>query len=510
MKQQMQINTGHSDHKYTRVMIALICLFFGLLWLVLFRPQPPTWDGAFYYTYARSLAFDGDFNLVNDIVLSYPTGGEQYASKGFENRLTSTGHLDNVFAPGTGLFWVPWLLVTRTILTPSSTSPLTGYEWSFTYGAAFISAILVLVALLLLFRRMRLAFGNMAAFIAVMTLMIATPLVHYQFRDGFYSHAASALTTTASVLLWWRLYRTQPRPAAYAILGASIGLAMLVRTQLVIYLILPALSVAWWVWQESDRKKALRQGIVALAAAGLGALAVFAFQMILWKLYYDSWITIPQGDTFMDWRAPWIWPTLVSTYRGIVPWMPVVVLSIAGLILLLKYDARLALPLLLVFLLELYVNGSTRDWFGGGGFGPRRFTSELAILTIGYAALLWRMSSRLRIVFGGVAFVLMGLHQFILVRFGLSDKIGGYLTSMSPTFNWVDTNWMEFGRVLLSYGRGIIREPSDLFILHGSRLDEWSRNSETISAELAIVFAISCLTGLFLVAVIALERRSNQ
>ena len=87
----------------------------------------------------------------------------------------------------------------------------------------------------------------------------------------------------------------------------------------------------------------------------------------------------------MDWTAPCLLPTLFSTYRGLLPWMPVTLFSVLGLFVLGKRQLRLAVPLLAVLLLELYVGASTRDWFGGGGFGPRRFISELPIFLVDYA-----------------------------------------------------------------------------------------------------------------------------
>ena len=48
---------------------------------------------------------------------------------------------------------------------------------------------------------------------------------------------------------------------------------------------------------------------------------------------------------------------------------------------------RLVSPLLIVLVLEIYLRGSVRDWFSAGGYGSRRFSSDLVIFIVGYAGL---------------------------------------------------------------------------------------------------------------------------
>lgn len=475
--------------------LLLIGGVFLLQWLVLFYPKAPTWDGAFYYSYARSLVFDGDLHLVNDITLAYPTGGDHFASKQVDADLTATGHLNNLFAPGSALFWIPWLAVARSAeFLFGRTVATTGYEFTIITGAAFISTLLVFIAFLLLYRRLTALLDWSSAAIAVLTVMFATPLLNYQFRNGFYSHAASAFIITIYVLWWWRAYDEPMRPRAAFILGALLGLAMLIRWQHAIYIALPTFSIAWW-WQRQPRhekRTALRPATTSLLLTVSGMLLVFSIQLYLWRLYYGQWLTIPQGDTFMDFRALWLLPTLFSPYRGLLTWMPVALLSIVGLVVLGRRHARLAVPLLVMLTLAVYVNASTRDWFAGGGYGPRRFTSELSIWVIGYAAFFAAIAPRLRWWVGGVLWVLLASHQWILLNFGLVEQLGGRLTSMAPTFTWEEQSWPEFGRSLFAH---IADLPSTIVQVE-SPLWKWQHNIPTLRTELLVWLVVALLVAL--------------
>ena len=161
----------------------------------------------------------------------------------------------------------------------------------------------------------------------------------------------------------------------------------------------------------------------------------FSIQLVLWKVYFNSWLTIPQGDFYVDYR-PLAAAHPLSPFRGLLPWMPVALPALIGLLLLARKNPYLVVPLFVVLLLALYVNASTRDWFGGGGYGPRRFTSELPIWALGYTALLAALAPRLRVWVGGLLAALLIVHQWILLAFGIPEELGGRVTSMAPTYTW--------------------------------------------------------------------------
>lgn len=452
--------------------LVLACL---AQWALLFAITTPAWDAAFYYAYARSIVFDGDLRIENDLRLSYPTTAADFAAKGLDQVRTETGRIVTHFAVGSGLVWLPWLALLRLGAAGGQAAgllpeTLTGYEWYFTAAIATFSMLLGWLAHWIGYRIGRVTFGRFNALAAALTVLFATPLLYYQYREPLYSHATSAFVTGLVILVWWRTHRGLPGSKYGVLLGGLIGLAALVRWQHLVYLVLPAVSTIWW-WLSSpagERRPPVWPAIRYLLFVGLAALAVLSLQLVHWRIVYGSWLTIPQGSSFIDWRAPFLSPLLFSTFRGILPWMPIILLALLGLLLSLRRRAAFAVPLLLVLLLEIYVNASTRDWFAGAGFGPRRFTSELVIIILGYAALLELLPGRFREVLALAAGLLLALHQWILLRYGLLERIGGRNLSMSPTFEWVDGRYGEFFRNLAAHLNDLVQTPFDFLVLPGS------------------------------------------
>ncbi len=475
---------------YTNAFWGLALVFF-LQWLLLFSAHVPQWDAAYYYAYARSLAFDQDLYLENDLLAAYPYVGSQYQASRLdrlEQQRTVTGRVDAPFAVGSGLLWTGLLVVLRPLapLLIASAEPITGYEWPFVLAVATFATLCGFVAFWLGYRLARQMVGEKLAFAAAITLMFTTPLLYYQFRDPIYSHTASALTTGLVVYAWWSVRHTLPSWRWGILLGLLVGFATLVRWQHLMYLALPVVSAiwAWWVLPADQRGKRLKTLMVYGLALGAAALLVFALQMNVWRLFYGSWIAIPQGENFMAWSAPFWRPTLFSPYRGLFLWMPVAFFAFIGLIHLSRRKAQTYLPLLFVLGLEIYINSSTRDWFGGGGFGPRRFTSELVIFLIGYAGFLHLGASLLsrvwsnrgaRVLLAGGLGLLLAWHQWILLRYGLSERIGGRNLSMQPDFRWQESTIPEFARLIGGHIGDLFSRPGDFLVLPSSPWFVWQQ-----------------------------------
>jgi hypothetical protein len=459
---------------YRSPLLILLALF-SLQWLSLLSIKEPTWDAVSYYVYARSSIFDGDLQFDNDYQLSYPTAGEHFASKKLDQVETATGRVANLFAVGTSLLWLPWLSVLRLaapFIFPYGTG-LTGYEQFFVSNLATLSALFGFLAILLSYRVAQGVINRRLALASAVTLMFVTPLLYYQFREPMYSHTASALAVSLCVYVWWVHYDETGTVWQALGLGGLIGLAGLVRWQNMAYLLLPFVStlVIWLRKKDWCNWRVWKTPLIYLLLTGAAALAVFSLQMAVWRVLYGSFITIPQGNTFIDWRAPFLIPLLFSPFRGLLPWMPAFFLIVIGLLVLSKRKPQLGLPLLLMLLLVIYINGSTRDWFAGGGFGPRRLTSELVIFVVGYAAFLQLLPRRFRSWGAVLLGIGLALQQWILLRYGLEEELGGRVMSMAPTFYWEEIPLTRFISELFALVLRAWQWPLDFLIFSGSPLD---------------------------------------
>lgn len=456
---------------------AILLALFLLQCLLLLTAETPNWDAAFYYVYARSAAFDGDLELAEDLRLSYPTAGAQFAAKQVDAILTGTGRVVSVYAIGSSIIWLPMLALLRLVLAvPAGLGWIsqmnTGYEGAYVGAISALSALLGFIAFWLTYRFSRDIVGRRPALIGTATLMFTTPLLYYQFREPLYAHATSAFIMAVCIIVWYRQAETLPLGSRALLLGGLFGLGILVRWQHAVYCILPALSAAlWWLrLPAAERKRQWKHPLVYLLLVAGVTLLVVSLQMAKWRVFDGQWITVPQGEAFMNWTAPNVMPVLASTYRGLLAWMPLSLFAVIGLVWLARRHPQLAFPLLLVLSLEIYVAASTVDWYGGGGYGVRRFTGALIIFGLGYAGFLAIFRPRPQLLISIPLGLLLVWQQWVLLRFGLEEQIGGRNLSGYPTFAWEQVSWPAYFRQLTAHIPDLWENPRALFLFPGSPL----------------------------------------
>jgi len=476
----------------------LLSIFFVIQWALLFSPSNPTWDAGFYYAYARSIVFDGDLRIDNDLQLSYPTASTDFVAKAYDQVQTESGRVTTLFALGSAIVWIPWLAVIRLAsfvgqLRGWIPSNLTGYEWYFTLGTTSFSVLLGWLAFYLGYRVTRRELGQIPSLGATVTLLFASPLLYYLNFEPLYAHATAACAAAAIVYFWSRHFMADFTPSISVMLGGLIGLSALVRWQQVIYLALPVSTVIqWWLNLDSSLRRSNRgKAISSIALVGLAALVTFSPQFMHWRILYGRLITIPQGASFLNWQAPYWQPTLFSTFRGLLPWFPIFFPALVGLFVQIKKRSKLVIPLLAVLLLAVYVNSSTRDWFAGGGYGPRRFTSEVAILIIGYAGLIEVIAKRYQIPLLVAAGLGLVAHQWVLLRFGLREMLGGRVVSMHPAFEWQDESYAVFFRGIVERLRQAFEQGIDFFIWPSSPIDTFRSGNIPIRQFSAMVAVLA-------------------
>ena len=214
--------------------------------------------------------------------------------------------------------------------------------------------------------------------------------------------------------LWltvWRATGPRIRLRHWAALGCACGLAALVRWQDGVVALVTLCEIV--VWVVRGRLPPVRAAL-ALATVGGCALAVFVPQLCMWKGVYGSWLTLPQGSDFFDFRHPQPWLTLFSTRHGVISWHPILGLALVGLVPLWRTHPRLALAALGLFAAELYVNSAASHWWADDAFGGRRFVSLVPVL----AAPLVALATRLRLrAFAGLVIALILWNGLSLVQY---------------------------------------------------------------------------------------------
>jgi hypothetical protein len=353
------------------------------------RSPYPAIDGDGHYTWlwARSLVFDHDIDLDNDARLC----GDPW-----RRGLGPTGHALNQWPLGPALLWAPLLQLARWLLPGAAPACRGSWAEAAMYGSALAGAASLALAVRM-GRRHDLPRGALA--LGVLLVGLASMLPYYAVYLPSYSHAATALSGALFVERWDR-YRDEPTPRRGLLLGALLGVAMLMRTQSAILGLLPFLSAVELVARTPAGERGRALGRWALPAVLFLATALLVEAPYRWALHrmYGSPFAIPQGSAYMRWAHSNPAGLLFSSYNGLLTTTPLLYPGVLALLLLPFWPRHRRLwPLTVLFLAALYINGAVWDWWGEASFSSRRltdFSGPFALATALVAAALFRLAEQ--------------------------------------------------------------------------------------------------------------------
>jgi len=339
-------------------------------------------DGLSYYVFVRSLVMDRDFDLANE-----------YAHYGMLDRgdlawPTPTGLRRSIYSIGPAVVWTPFFLlgdgVARLAAATGAPVDLSGYGPYHRNAVALGSLLMGFGGLLLIRSLLRRHFAPGTATAATLLLWGGSFVHWYMVWQPTYSHSASLLTAAYGLWLWDR-DRERRDLGGHAFLGLILGLAMCVRWQNGVLLLLPGIDLLLRLRREPaalPRLAGLGGALVAGAVVGASP------QLMAWKALYGEWLLSapPHGADFLRLDHPWLLQTFFSSRHGLFSWTPVFWAGYLGFAPLVRRRPGLALPLLPLVLLMTWVNVCSGDWWAGASYSNRRFDSLVPLLATGVAA----------------------------------------------------------------------------------------------------------------------------
>lgn len=349
-------------------------------------------DGLMYYPYVRSLWKDFDLDFTNEYTQFGLIGRGDLAVP------TSTGLRRSIFSIGPAVVWTPFFLfgeaIGRVRAALAASVDLSGY------GPVHVNAVCLggllygFLAILLIHALLRRHFSAGTALGGALLVWGATFLHWYMVEQPAYSHAPS--TAAAALSLWlWDRDRGRRDVRGFLLLGLALGLAMCIRWQNGLLLLLPSLEL---FGKLRERPLAASRLLRQAAALATGALIGAFPQLLAWKALYGDWLLRdpPHGADFLRLDHPFVLETFFSSRHGLLSWTPALWAGYLGFLPLLRRRPGLARPLLPLLVGMTYVNLCSGDWWAGGSFSNRRFDSLLPILALGAAASIDWTRERLR------------------------------------------------------------------------------------------------------------------
>jgi hypothetical protein len=339
-------------------------------------------DGIGYYSYLRSLVFDGDVDLRNEYAHF------QWGS----SRITPTGLVYSGLAIGPALLWSPFYLFAHlvTLIASETGFPVNPDGYGYIYQAAICMGTIIYVGMgaFLTYRLCRRYFSAYSSLIAVLGGWLAASLIYYTVAEPSMAHGVSFFAVSLFLWVWHPPRRRTSKE--WGALGLALGLMSLARNQNLLFssvLVVEAIQAIIDATAARRRLGVLREYAAGGLIAGAFALITFFPQMLVWKALFGSLITVPQGAGFFDLLGPNLLEYLLSTRHGLFTWTPIMILAVAGFVPLWKRDRKVTTALLTALLLLWYLHSAVVRWWAGDAFGARRLVSAMPVFALAMAAL---------------------------------------------------------------------------------------------------------------------------
>lgn len=411
------------------VLIAIGVIFalaYGASLVVLRKPggQIVVGDALGHYVQLRSVVFDRDLQFKNEYARLHGVSEEAIEAVSAGERMTPTDHIRNYMPFGPALLWAPLFLAVTAVVWIANLFgagyPLDGFARAFQATPGFSGIAAACAGSCLAYLAARRLVDRDAAIWATLAVWLSSSTLYYSLVSPTYSHAASMLVVSGFWFVWIATLDRQTT-ARYAATGALAGAAALMRWQDAVLLAIPAIEAVCRLRRFGAGGSAAR-----ILAASSAAGVAFAPQMAVWTVLYGSPMVIPQGSAFMRWSEPALWPVLLSDNHGLLTWTPVVAVSLAGLVPLVRRHAPIGAAAIGFVAITWYVNAAVADWWGGEAFGARRFISCYPIFVLGLAALfaeLRRPIAMKTIASAFTAYTLLLLLQYQAFMHGLRQVV---------------------------------------------------------------------------------------
>src|SRR6266566_2059802 len=357
-------------------------------------------DGVGYYAFARALLIQHNLDFTED----YRHANESFRGPRLDENgeprsyfRTSTGHLDNHFAVGPAILWMPFLLLAHAgvLLARALGSSVAadGFSAPYRITMALATAFYGFLGLLLAFRLARQYVEERWALLATLSIWSASSLPVYMYFNPSWSHAHSSFAV-ALFLWYWHQTRSSRSLSQWLILASITGLMLNVYYPNGMVLAVLAVEALRQYLSAFHRRslpgasaiprvpELLLRHLLFAAVALVCLLPTFITRYLIYGSAFESGYVSLRNWL---WFSPAFLDVLFASNHGLLAWTPILLLAIVGLFLFWRREPLVGTPLLAAFLAFYVFIACYPDWAGISSYGNRFFVSLTVFFILGLA-----------------------------------------------------------------------------------------------------------------------------
>ena len=366
-------------------------------------------DVAFYYSYLPAVFYQHDIsqNFLKD------TANQFIESKYFGHTKLINGKYLFKGTMGMAVTYLPFFILAD-LYSRAANYPVTGYSESYHFAIQFSSLFYFIIGLLFLIKTLRFYFPKSVVFVTLFCITFGTNVLYYLTVGSGMSHAVNF--GLISVFIYYTIKWHQKSLLKQAfVIGIIGGLLTLIRPINILIFIFFFLYNVKSVPEVFKRIKLFVKYKFQILLIILLGVLIFLPQLIYWKTQTGNWFFNSYVGEQFYFNNPHILEAVFGFRKGWLVYTPILIFSLIGFYFLFKSIKEFFYPVLILFLVYIYVAFSWWCWWYGGSYGQRALIDVYPFLAIPFAAFIFR-AQELSVIkkrcFHGMLVILILLNLF--------------------------------------------------------------------------------------------------
>lgn len=330
-------------------------------------------DQGGYYLYLPSLFIYHDLSSFENTTHSTRQyNGQDSSVEIFKDILlpiSVTGNTLDKYTCGVALMDVPFFFVAH-LTAYFFGYPMDGYSRPYSFLIQLGGMIYVLMGLWLLLQVLKERFSNAIAGLVILVSGFATNLYFFSVIDSPMAHSYLFFLYCLLIYATVHWYRNFHCGNAVCI-GFCCGLITMIRPNEILCILIPILYGIHSKKSVVARIQLIARHPQSFVVAAFSYMIAVLPQLIYWKYSTGHFLFYSYTNESFDFRHPHIVEGVFGWKNGWLAYTPVMIFSLAGILLLFKKRDDFFLPILIILPLYIFVIYSWWCWNYINGFGSR-------------------------------------------------------------------------------------------------------------------------------------------
>lgn len=294
---------------------------------------------------------------------------------------------------GMAILYAPFFVVAHTI-TNLSDYPENGISEPYKFLLLMSTLFYLFVGLDFLKKILEhYKFSDFHTSVTILLIGLGTNLTAYASQSAPMSHVYSFCLFAAFIYytIKWHEFQTLKNTL---IIGFLIGLISLIRPSNIIIMLFFVLYNITSLYDFKERILLFKKTFPLLLLMLFAFFIVWVPQLIYWKISSGSYFYYSYPDERFFFNDPKIMKGLFGFRKGWLIYTPMMAFALAGVFALKGTLKKIRLPIVLFFIVNIYITFSWWCWWYGGSFGQRGLIESYALLAIPFASFVKYVSEK--------------------------------------------------------------------------------------------------------------------